>query len=96
MPRLQFKHKCKVCRDKWVLVAGREYPVCVDCHMKQALSSPVKEEKYNFLNIDEEIYRQSRFLREIRRSYSNYKELTEKQISAFNETVKKVEAGEEA
>jgi len=64
--------------------------------MKQALSSPVKEEKYNFLNIDEEIYRQSRFLREIRRSYSNYKELTEKQISAFNETVKKVEAGEEA
>jgi len=83
----KFKHKCKLCKKDWVVVKGREFPICVKCHMRQIFSEEVTDKKYKFLNIPKELYEKSRFLRNIRQAYLMYKELTKKQISAFKKTV---------
>ncbi len=88
MAKLQFKQKCKICNDYWVLIKYREYPICVKCQMKQVISEEITDKKYKFLDIEEQLYNKSRFLRNIRVSYNRYKELSEKQIEAFKKTVK--------
>ena len=74
MARLKFKKKCSFCKDVWVLIQSREYPICVDCHLKKIFSEEVTEKKYNFLNADKKVYAKSRFLRNIRQAYLMYKE----------------------
>ena len=88
MARPLFKKKCGICKDVWVVINSREYPICVPCHMKQVFSEEVTEKKFKFLNVDKSVYRKSRFLRSIRQSYLMYKDLSPKQISAFKKTVK--------
>ncbi len=95
MARLKFKEKCRICKTNWVVKTRRDYPICVDCHMKQIFKQEVTDKKYQFLNIDKEIYEQSRFLRNIKQAYLMYEELTEKQIEAFKETAKKIKDGTE-
>ncbi|HLC52687.1 MAG TPA: hypothetical protein VJI98_05575 [Candidatus Nanoarchaeia archaeon] len=90
MPRPLFKKKCGICTKEWVVINSREYPVCVSCHMKQILSEEITDKKFNFLNIDLELYKKSKFLRSIRQSYLMYKSLTEKQIEAFKKAVKEL------
>ena len=94
MPALKFKQKCKICKKEWVIVNRREYPICVDCHLKQIFSEEVEDKKFDFLNQTKEIYAKSRFLRNIRQAYLMYKNLTEKQISAFKDTLEKVKKGD--
>ena len=77
-----------------MLVQYRQYTICPDCHLKQIFSEQVDDRKYNFLNADPELYRQSRFLRNIRQSYIRSKELTDKQVKAFKETLVKIKKGE--
>ena len=86
MPRLKFKQKCKICKKEWVLVQYGQFTICVTCHMKQ-IAEEVTEKKYQFLNIEKELYEQSRFLRNIRQSYLKFKELSDKQIKTFKKTV---------
>ena len=88
MPRPLFKKKCGLCKEVWVVINSREYPICIPCHMKQIFSEEVTDKKFNFLNIDKSLYRKSRFLRAIRQSYLMYKDLSSKQIAAFKKTVK--------
>jgi hypothetical protein len=88
MARLKFKQKCKICKECWILVKYREYPICVKCHMRQIFAEKVEDKKFKFLNVDKKIYEQSRFLRNIRQSYLMYKSLTDKQIETFKKTVK--------
>ncbi|MBR9683325.1 hypothetical protein GOV03_02185 [Candidatus Woesearchaeota archaeon] len=95
MAYLKFKHKCKICHSDWVVVKGREFPICVKCHMKQIFSEEITDKKYKFLNIPRETYEQSRFLRSIRQSFLMYKELSKKQIAAFKKTVKDIKAGKD-
>ncbi|MBU0457166.1 MAG: hypothetical protein ABH824_04780 [Nanoarchaeota archaeon] len=90
MARLKFKKKCGICREEWVLINDREYPICVNCHMKQIFSEEITEKKYDFLNIDKKIYLKSRFLRNIRHSYLRYKSLTDKQVEAFKKAVEDI------
>ena len=86
----KFKQKCKICRDEWVVINRREYPICVKCHLRQIFSEEVTEKKYQFLNIEKRLYTKSRFLRNIRQSYLMYKSLTKKQIDAFKKTVEEL------
>lgn len=86
----KFKQKCKVCKKEWVVVNYREYPICIPCHIRQIFSEEIKEKKYKFLDLPKEIYKKSRFLRNIRQNYLMYGSLTEKQITAFKKTAKDV------
>tara|TARA_Y100000310_G_scaffold257116_1_gene265131 strand:- start:1204 stop:1512 length:309 start_codon:yes stop_codon:yes gene_type:complete len=91
----KFKQKCKICKAVWTVVNRREFPICVECHMKQIFSggfenNKVTDKKYKFLNVSKELYERSRFLRNIRQSYFRYEELTENQINAFKKTVKEL------
>lgn len=90
MVRAKFKQKCGICKLEWVTIRYREYPICIKCHMKQIFSEEIKDKKYKFLDLDRKTYEKSKFLRNIRRAYLMYKELTEKQIEAFKEAVKTV------
>ena len=95
MARPQFKKKCNVCKDVWVLAKHREYTICVECHLKQIFSEKITDKEYQFLDVDRATYTKSRFLRNIRHAYITYGSLTEKQIEAFKEAVKNVKAGKE-
>lgn len=90
MPLPKFKQKCKVCKQEWVVLNRREYPICVKCHLRQIFSEEVTAKKYLFLNLPSEIYGKSRFLRNIRQSYLINKALTKKQIDAFKKTVEEL------
>jgi len=92
MPKLLFKKKCRICNDKWVLDQPKQFTICTECHMKQIFSEEVTDKKYAFLNISHDLYQKSRFLRNIRQSYVRFHELSEKQVSAFKETVKSLKS----
>lgn len=61
--------------------------------MRQIFSEEVTDKKYDFLNQPKELFEKSKFLRNIRRSYIMYKDLTDKQIEAFKKAVKDIKAG---
>ncbi|MBU0470486.1 MAG: hypothetical protein KKA62_04280 [Nanoarchaeota archaeon] len=88
MVRPKFKQKCKICREEWVTINYREFPICVKCHIRQIFSEEITDKKYIFLNIDQKIYEKSRFLRNIRQNYLMYKSLTENQVKTFKKAVK--------
>jgi len=53
------------------------------------INKPVKDPKYKkLLDIPEELYRKSLFLRNIKNAYLRFDNLTEKQVEAFKKTVK--------
>lgn len=31
MPKMQLKHKCKICKQEWILVKAREPIICTKC-----------------------------------------------------------------
>ena len=84
----KFKQKCKMCKEEWVVINRREFPICIPCHMRQIMSEEVTAKKYQFLNVTKATYEKSRFLRNIRQAYLMYKELSKKQIDAFKKVVK--------
>jgi len=96
MPLPKFKQKCKICKQEWVVLNRREYPICVKCHLRQIMSEEIKSKKYQFLNIPTEIYEQSRFLRNIRQAYLMHDGLTVKQIEAFKKTVEDLKKGKKS
>lgn len=85
----KFKQRCALCKENMVIMfSTRQFPKCVDCHMKE-INQPVKDPKMaKLLNIPDELYRKSSFLRNIKNSYLRFDNLTEKQIEAFKKTVK--------
>lgn len=68
------------------MYSARQFPICVDCHMKR-ISEPVKDKKYDFLNIADDLYRESSFLRNIKESFLRFDTLSEKQIEVFKKVV---------
>lgn len=67
----------------------RQRAICPDCEMKYW--EDVKEGKYKKLfNISKDLYEKSYFLRNVRSYYERFGKLSEKQISAFKKTVKKL------
>lgn len=95
MPTPKFKQKCAMCKDNMVMMySRRQFPICVDCHMKQ-IDKPVKDKKYQkLLDIPDELYRQSSFLRNIKHAYLRFDNLTERQVEAFKKTIKDLNKAE--
>ncbi len=76
-----------------VMYSGRQFPICVECHMKR-IDKPVEDPKYKkLLDIPASLYKKSLFLRNIKEAFLRFDELTEKQIEAFKKTVKDLRSG---
>lgn len=90
MPRPKFKQKCAFCKKNMVVMySSRQFPICVDCQMKR-ISDTITEKEYDFLNLPEEIYRKSSFLRSIKENYLRTGFLSEKQMETFKRVVKEM------
>ncbi len=96
MPKPKFKQRCALCKDNMVVMySGRQFPICVSCHMKR-IDQPIEGEKYKkLLDIPKESYKKSLFLRNIKESYLRFGSLTEKQVEAFRKTIKELKEGKE-
>jgi len=87
---VKYKELCKVCKKKWIMAVPRKYTICLDCQMRQIFSEEITDKKYLFLNLPREIFEKNPFLRDVRRSYLFYKDLTPPQVKAFKKTVKEM------
>ena len=89
MARVRYKQKCAMCKQDWVeMFSGRQFPICVKCHMKR-INQEIKSPKYKkLLDIPNKLYEKSAFLRNIKETYLRFDSLTPKQIEAFKKTVK--------
>ena len=88
----KFKQKCAICKKNMVLMySARQFPICPDCQMKR-ISDPVTDPKYKLLDIPNELYLKSSFLRNIKESYVRFGSLTPKQKEAFKATVKELKS----
>ncbi|MBI2146292.1 hypothetical protein HYU22_03060 [Candidatus Woesearchaeota archaeon] len=95
MFRRKFKKKCALCKKNMaVILSFRQFPVCEDCQMKR-ISEEITDAKYKFLNLSDEIYRKSQFLRNIKEFYLRNRTLSEKQVEAFKKAAKDVKEGKE-
>ena len=91
MAKPKFKQRCAICKNNMVVIFSyKQFPICVDCHMKQ-IDKPIEDAKAKKLfNIPEEFYRKSVFLRNIKGAFIRFGKLSEKQIEAFKKTVKDI------
>lgn len=91
MPRPRFKQRCAICKKNMVVMySSRQFPICVECHLKR-ISEPVSKSPYKRLfDIPLEFYEKSLFLRNIKEAYLRFGSLTEKQISAFKKAVEDI------
>ena len=92
---VQYKVKCIRCRKNYVLATRREkFPVCYECHKKE-MEGEIKDPKMKeMFDIPEEFYMKNSFLRDIKIKYLRFGSLSEKQIEAFEKTVKEMEKEE--
>lgn len=88
MPRPRFKQRCALCKKNMVVMyTSRQFPICVECHMKR-ISDPVTDPKYKeMFNIPRDFYEKSMFLRNIKESFQRFGSLTENQVTAFKKAV---------
>ena len=89
MAKPRYKQRCAMCKDNMVVMyTYNQFPICVDCEMKQ-IDKPIEDKAMKKLfNISEEFYRENSFLRKIKGSFIRFGSLSEKQIEAFKNTVK--------
>lgn len=87
----KYKQLCSRCKKNYIPASWRDkYVQCYECQKQELLKEIVDKEFKKLFEIPEEFYKENSFLRNIKLSYIRYKNLTEKQISAFKETVKKM------
>ncbi|MBD3310445.1 hypothetical protein GF351_04455 [Candidatus Woesearchaeota archaeon] len=88
---IKFKKKCARCRKNFVLTTSRDrYPLCYECE-KSELDQEIEDpEMKKLFDIPEEFYRKNSFLRDIKRNYLRFENLTDKQIAAFKKTVERM------
>ena len=92
---VRYKQKCYKCKKNYVLANFRGGPpVCYECQ-KQDLQGEIEDkEMKKMFDIPEDYYKQNGFLRNIKINYLRYKNLTEKQIAAFEKVVGKIKEEE--
>src|SRR3989338_4431584 len=88
MPLPRFKQRCAICKKNMVVMySSRQFPICVECHMKR-ISDPVTDPKYKaLLDIPRDFYEKSMFLRNIKESFQRFGSLTVNQVTAFKKAV---------
>ena len=91
MVKFKYKLKCIRCKKNYSLATKRDrYVVCYECSKKE-LSQPIEDPVFRkLLDIPEEFYVESAFLRNIKLNYIRYNNLTEKQIAAFKKVVEEM------
>jgi hypothetical protein len=89
MPKPKFKQRCAICKNNMVIMYSyRQFPICVDCHMKQ-INQEIEDPKMKkFFDHPKSLYEKSSFLRNIKQAYIRFGNLSEKQVEAFKKTVK--------
>ncbi len=89
MAKPKFKQRCALCKENMVIMfSSKQFPICVECHMKQ-IDQPIEDPKMKkFFDIPKEFYEQNSFLRNIKNAYIRFGNLSEKQVEAFEKTVK--------
>lgn len=93
---VNYKQLCTKCRKNYVQASWKNrYPVCYECHSKE-MNQEIKDPKMKkFFDIPEEFYKNNSFLRSIKINYLRYGELSDRQIEAFKEAVKKMKEDSE-
>lgn len=88
---IKYKKKCFRCQKNYVSATYRDrYVVCYECQKKQ-MQGEIKDPKIKkLLDIPEEYYKENSFLCDIKVKYLQYENLSERQIEAFEKTVKKM------
>ncbi len=96
MPLPRFKQRCAICKKNMVVMySSRQFPICVQCHMKR-ISDPVTDPKYKaLLDIPNDLYEKSQFLRNIKEAFLRFGSLTENQVSTFKKAVDDLKKGRE-
>ena len=91
MMTIQFKQKCSRCKKNFVLTTSRQsYVLCYDCQ-KGALEAKITDPYFKeLLDIPEEYYKETAFLRNIKVNYLKYKSLTANQVLAFKKVVQQM------
>lgn len=85
----KYKQKCFICKMNYVTTNYRNrFVVCYDCD-KKAMEGEIKDPKMKkMFAIPEELYKMNAFLRDIKKNYIRYENLSERQIEAFKKAVK--------
>jgi len=85
---IKYNQQCKRCRKNYVLVTGKnKFPLCYECQKKELRGKITNKKMKKLFDIPLEFYKENQFLRNIKIYYLKYKELSEKQIKSFKETV---------
>jgi hypothetical protein len=88
---VKYKQICWRCRKNYVAATWRQdYVTCYECQKKEMVGTIKDPKMKRLLNLPEEYYKESSFLRNIKISYLKYGKLTDRQIEVFKEVVKKV------
>lgn len=92
----KYKHKCKRCYKNYVIVTSRSgYPLCYDCQKSEMEGEITDPKMKKMFNIPEEMYKNNMFLRSIKINYLRFGKLSERQIEAFKDAVKKIKGVKE-
>ena len=88
---VKYKRLCSRCKKNYVPASWRDkYVQCYECQKKE-LSTEIEDKEFKkMFDIPEEFYKENSFLRDIKIKYIRFKTLSERQIEAFKETVKKM------
>lgn len=85
---IKLKQRCAVCKKNYVVCSNSQtYVLCYDCQKKELEGDITDPKMKKLFDIPEDFYKESFFLRDIKRKYLKGMELTEKQIAAFKRTV---------
>jgi len=89
-----YKILCYRCKKAYVPASWKDkFVTCYDCSKNES-SAEIKDPKMKkMFDIPEEYYKENAFLRNIKLNYIRYNSLTDRQIEAFKETVKKLKKG---
>lgn len=87
----KYKILCYKCKKNYIPASWKDkFVACYDC-LKRELSTEIKDKKMKkMFDIPEKLYEENAFLRSIKLNYIRYEGLSEKQIEAFKEAVKKL------
>jgi len=89
MPAPKYKQKCFLCKKNYVITNYRNrFVVCYECEKKE-LKGEIKDPKMKkMFDVPEEFYKNNSFMRDIKKNYIRYENLSERQIEAFKKAVK--------
>lgn len=88
---VQYKQRCVRCKKNMVLMTSRsQFPLCYDCEKSELNGEIDDPEMKKMFNIPEEFYKNTPFLRSIKKNYLKFGNLSAKQIEVFKKVVEEL------